>query len=91
MKKIVAGELPFSSLFFALHTDEVDLNLLANVKSLAKGSEVSLTYTMVDHKVLNMGLNAGESPPPAAARKALIKIWKEFEKQLSIIQEAKRS
>ena len=89
MREIVGQTLPLTSLLFFLHADEADVNVLASVRPLSSGSEVSFTYTIVDHKALNMGLYGSESPSPTAARIALIKAWKVFEKELAKVQARK--
>jgi len=86
MRKIAGETLPISSLFFMLHTDQVEINVLAAIAPLSRGAEVSFQYTMVDHKVLNMGLHAAENPPPTAAKIGMIKAWKEFEVELKKVQ-----
>lgn len=89
MREIVGQTLPLTSLLFFLHTDEVEINVLAHVRPLSRGSEISFQYTMVDHKVLNMGLHAAENPGPTAAKAGMIKAWKEFEKELAKVQARK--
>jgi hypothetical protein len=70
MKKIASKNAPISSMFFSLHTDEVEIHVIGLVKPVYDGSEVILEFTMVDNKMKNMGLIGGEEPPPLVLRPA---------------------
>ena len=85
-KAIIARTMPISSLFSGLHTDEVEVHFLARVESAGSETSVSVDYTIVDHKMLNLGLRAGENPGPETARKALLKAWAEFDRQLDLVR-----
>ena len=83
---IVAKTMPFTSLFTRLHIDGVEVHILTTARPVETGTEVSFEYTIVDHKVINMGLYAPKNPGPTMARFGMIKAWKEFERQLNRVQ-----
>ena len=85
-KAIFAKTMPVTSLFVFLHTDEVEIHILATVLPVETGTKISFEYTIVDHKALNMGVYAPKNPPPSLARIGLIKTWKVFERQLNLVQ-----
>lgn len=90
-KKIAARTLPFSSIFFALHVDRVEVNIVVALLPVDDNNvKVSFDFTTVDHKALDLGLTANEEPSPTAARVGLAKAWKEFETQLNKLKQARQ-
>ncbi len=86
VKSIVAKSMPITSLFMAMHHDEVEVHISGAVRSANRATEVSVAYTVLDKKAIRMGVHSMDNPGPTLARIGMIKAWKEFERQLARVQ-----
>jgi hypothetical protein len=85
MQSMASDTLPITSLLFFLHTDGVEIHVNGTVTRETLGTRVKFDYTMIDRKVMAMGLTPVQTPPPTAVRIGLVKAWTEFERQLKHI------
>jgi len=85
-KKIASKYLGLSSIFAGLHTDGVQIHIISFIKPTYNGTQVSFEYVLYDYKAKAMGLDPNTYAPPLAAKMGTVKVLKEFNEQLRLIE-----